>query len=67
MVISVIGFIFGMVTNVFLLIPIAGDMIGLIVMVVLYVPLLIFSSMYAALAYDAVGEKPEPVSALTGV
>ncbi len=65
-VISVIGFIFGMVTNVFSLIPIAGDMIGLIVMVVFYVPFIIFTSRYATLVYDAGEEKSEPVS-LTGI
>ncbi|MDO9324392.1 MAG: DUF4013 domain-containing protein [Methanoregula sp.] len=66
-VISVIGFIFGMFTNVFSLIPIVGDTIGLIVMIVLYVPFIIFSSRYATLVYENGEEKPEPVSALTGV
>ena len=66
-VISVIGFIFGMVTNAFSLIPIAGDMLGLIVMVVFYVPFIIFTSRYSTQVYDAGEEKSEPVSALTGI
>jgi hypothetical protein len=57
-VISVIGFIFGMLTNVFSLIPIIGDIIGLLVMIILYVPFIIFTSRYAALVYDAGEEKP---------
>jgi hypothetical protein len=52
-VISVIGFIFGMITNLFSLIPLIGDIVGLIVSVILYVPYLIFTSRYAALVYDA--------------
>jgi hypothetical protein len=52
-VITVIGFIFGMVLNVFSIIPVVGDIIGLIVILVLYVPYLVFSSRFAALVYDA--------------
>jgi len=62
-VISVIGFIFGMVTNVFSLIPIFGDLIGVIVMIILYVPYFIFTSRYVSLVYDIGEEKsdPEPI------
>jgi len=63
-VISVIGFIFGMITNVFSLIPMVGDIIGLIVMVILYVPYIIFTSRYAALVYDAGEEKQAPESVI---
>lgn len=52
-VITVIGFIFGMVLNVFSVIPAIGDIIGLIAMLVLYVPYLVFSSRFAARVYDA--------------
>jgi hypothetical protein len=57
-VISIIGFIFGTITNVFSFIPVIGDSIGLLVMVILYVPYIIFTSRYAALVYDAGEEKP---------
>lgn len=56
-VIGVIGFIFGMIPNVFSLIPVIGDIVGLIIMIVLYVPFLVFSSRFAALVYDAGEEK----------
>jgi hypothetical protein len=59
-VISVIGFIFGMLTNIFSIIPVIGDIIGLVVMVILYVPFIIFTSRYAALVYDAGEEKTVP-------
>ena len=51
-VISIIGFIFGMILNVFSIIPVIGNIVGLVVMIVLYVPFLIFSSRFAALVYD---------------
>ncbi len=53
LMICVIGFIFGMITNLFSSIPVIGDIVGLIVSVILYVPYLIFTSRYAALVYNA--------------
>jgi hypothetical protein len=52
-VISVIGFIFGMLTNVFSLIPFIGDIIGLLITFILYVPYLVFMSRYSAQVYEA--------------
>ncbi len=56
-IIGVIGFIFGMITNIFSLIPVIGDFIGIIVMVILYVPFILFSSRYNLLVYEAGEEK----------
>jgi len=56
-IIGVIGFIFGMITNIFSLIPVIGDIIGLLVMVILYVPFILFSTRYNLLVYEAGEEK----------
>ncbi len=61
-IISVIGFIFSMVLNVFSLIPVIGDIIGIFVMVILYVPFILFSARYSALVYDAGEEKFPQIS-----
>lgn len=61
-VITFIGGIFGMITNIFSIIPVVGDSLGLMVMIIFYVPWIIFTSRYAALVYDAgeVNLSPEP-------
>ena len=59
--ITVIGFIFSMILNFFSIIPVIGPVIGLIVMVVLYVPFLLFSGRFSALVYDTGVEKSGPV------
>ena len=56
-VISVIGFIFGMILNIFSLIPVIGEITGFIILIVLYVPFIVFTSRYVALVYDAGEEK----------
>jgi hypothetical protein len=68
-VISFIGCIFGMITNIFSIIPVVGDSLGLIVMIILYVPYLIFTSRYAALVYEAGEAEPtrEPVVYTTAI
>ena len=60
--ITIIGFIFSMILNFFSIIPVIGPVVGLIVMVVLYVPFLLFSGRFSALVYDTGMEKPVPVS-----
>lgn len=65
LIITVIGFIFGMILNIFSLIPVIGDLLGFIIMVVLYVPFLLFSARYSALVYDEGIEQPVPVPAGT--
>jgi hypothetical protein len=57
-VITVIGFIFGMIMNIFSFIPVLGDMIGLIVLMVLYVPYILFSARFSTIVYEAGEEKP---------
>ncbi len=59
MIIGVIGLIFGLITNIFSLIPVIGDLIGLMIMIILYVPFILFNARYASLVYDAGEEKPE--------
>jgi len=56
-VISVVGFILGMILNIFSIIPVIGDILGLVVMIVLYVPYLVFSSRFTALVYEEGEEK----------
>lgn len=57
LVIGVIGFIFGLILNLFSLIPVIGEIVGLVVMLVLYVPFILFSSRYNVLVYEAGEEK----------
>jgi len=57
-VITVIGCIFGMITNVFSIIPVIGDSLGLVMMIILYVPWIVFTSRYAVLVYDTGDVKP---------
>ena len=52
-IISIIGFIFSMVLNIFSFIPVIGDFIEIVVMIVMYVPFILFSARYASLVYDA--------------
>ena len=56
-IIAIIGFLFGMITNVFSLIPVIGSLIGIVVMFFLYVPFIVFTSRYAALVYESGEEK----------
>jgi hypothetical protein len=60
--ITVIGFIFSMILNFFSIIPVIGPIIGLIVIVVLYVPFLLFSGRFSSLVYDTGMEKSGTVS-----
>jgi hypothetical protein len=57
-VITIIGFLFSMILNLFSLVPVIGSLIGLMVMVIFYVPFLIFSSRFSALVYETGEEKP---------
>nr|WP_319376010.1 DUF4013 domain-containing protein [uncultured Methanoregula sp.] len=57
LVIGVIGFLFGMVVNLFSFIPVVGDILHIIVMLVLYVPFILFTSRYAVQVYEAAEEK----------
>jgi hypothetical protein len=50
-----------MILNFFSFIPVIGIFIELLLMVILYVPFLLFSARYSVLVYDA-GELPVPVS-----
>jgi hypothetical protein len=59
--ITIIGYIFSMILNFFSFIPIIGIFIELLLMVVLYVPFLVFSARYSVLVYDA-GEPSVPIS-----
>jgi MFS family permease len=58
--ITVIGFIFSIILNFFSLIPVIGTIFGLCVMVILYVPFLLFSARFSALVYDTGEERPGP-------
>jgi len=60
-IITIIGFIFGMVMNIFSFIPVIGGIIGILVMIVLYVPFILFSARYSAIVYEA-GEERSPQS-----
>jgi MFS family permease len=66
LIITVIGFIFGMVLNIFSVIPVIGGIIGFIISVILYVPFILFSARYATLIYDAGEEKPAHLSGQAG-
>jgi len=59
LIICVIGFIFGMIMNVFSLVPFVGSLIGALVTFVLYVPFIVFSCRYAVLVYEH-GEEQVP-------
>ncbi len=65
--ITVIGFIFSMILNVFSVIPYIGPVLGLLVMGVLYVPFLLFSGRFSSLVYDAGMEKPGTGSSMETV
>jgi hypothetical protein len=65
-IISIIGFIFSMILNIFSFIPVIGDFVELIVMVILYVPFLIFSARYSALVYNAGEENLQQMSGPAG-
>jgi len=58
-IIAIIGFIFGMITNVCSFIPVIGSLIGVLIVFFLYVPYIVFMSRYAALVYEQ-GEEPVP-------
>jgi hypothetical protein len=51
-----------MILNFFSIIPVIGPIIGIFVMVILYVPFLLFSGRFSALVYDTGMEKPGTVS-----
>ena len=63
--ITVTGFIFSMILNFFSLIPVIGTIFGLFIMVILYVPFLLFSARFSALVYDVGEEKPAPRQEIT--
>jgi MFS family permease len=63
--ITIIGYIFGMILNLFSFIPVVGIFIELLVMGILYVPFLLFSARFSALVYDAGEEKPPQLSGKT--
>lgn len=65
-IISVIGFIFSTIMNFFSFIPIIGIILEHIVMVILYVPFILFSARFSTLVYDAGEEPSPPVSCQTG-
>jgi hypothetical protein len=65
-IITIIGFIFSMVLNIFSFIPVIGDVIEIVVMVILYVPFLLFSARFSALVYDAGEEHTPQISEQTG-
>lgn len=52
-IISIIGYIFSMILNIFSFIPEIGDFVELFVMVILYVPFTLFSARFSCLVYDA--------------
>ncbi|OPY37253.1 MAG: hypothetical protein A4E34_00047 [Methanoregula sp. PtaU1.Bin006] len=58
MIITIIGYIFSMILNIFSFIPVIGDFVQLFVMIILYVPFILFSSRFSCLVYDAGEEKP---------
>jgi len=62
LVITIIGFIFSMILNIFSFIPVVGDIVEIIAMVILYVPFLLFSARFSALVYDAGEEISVPVA-----
>jgi hypothetical protein len=64
-VITIIGFIFGMVMNIFSFIPVIGSFIGILVMTVMYVPFILFSARFSALVYEAGEEKSPQLSSGT--
>lgn len=66
-IISIIGFIFSMILNIFSFIPVVGDIVSLIVMVILYVPFLLFSARYSACIYDAGEENSAQIPAQAGI
>jgi hypothetical protein len=57
LVIGVIGFLFGLFLNLFSFIPVIGDIVHIIVMLILYVPFILFTSRYAVQVYEAGEEK----------
>ncbi|MCX6699212.1 MAG: DUF4013 domain-containing protein [Methanomicrobiales archaeon] len=61
LIITIIGFIFSMIPNIISFIPVIGSFIGLVVMVVLCVPFVVFTSRYAALVYESGEETVSPV------
>jgi hypothetical protein len=65
-VITIIGYIFSMILNLFSFIPVIGDIIGLVVMVLLYPPFILFSSRFSSLVYDAGVEEPLMASGIDG-
>ena len=67
LVITIIGFIFSMILNIFSFIPVVGDIVEIIVMVILYVPFLLFSARFSALVYDAGEETSAPVAGPTDI
>jgi hypothetical protein len=60
--ITIIGYIFAMILNFFSFIPVVGVFIQLLVMVILYVPFILFSARFSTLVYDAGEEKSLQVS-----
>lgn len=50
-----------MIPNIIAFIPVIGSFIGLVVMVVLCAPFVIFTSRYAALVYESGEETVSPV------
>jgi hypothetical protein len=64
--ITIIGYIFSMILNFFSLVPVVGIFLELLVMVILYVPFILFSARFSALVYDA-GEESLQDSAPTEV
>ncbi len=57
--ITIIGFVFSMILNLLSFIPVVGTFLGLIVVVILYVPFILFSARFSALVYNAGEESPQ--------
>ncbi len=61
-VISIIGFIFSSVLNFLSFVPTFGIILEFIIMMILYVPFILFSARFSVLVYDAGEEKSPQVS-----
>lgn len=66
-IISVIGYLFSMILNLFSFIPEIGDIIGIVVMGILYPPYIIFSARYSCLVYDSGEEKQITTPGSSGI
>lgn len=66
-IITIIGYIFSMILNVFSFIPEIGNIIGFVVMILLYPPFILFSARFSCLVYDSGDEKPHVADDSTGI